>query len=116
MSNLFNLALSLNIPVLSNHEFLTPDLKNIIASIVNVILNCLAAFLYTICAYFVFTLGAKSGETEGSPNCSSLLYNFTFWFIFITLSMSISLCVIGTCLFIYNRYRLALVRGSTPSS
>lgn len=119
MSNIFNLALSLDLPILHNHEVLSADLKNIIASILNVMLNCLALFLYIICAYMVFTLGCNSNENEtnieATPNCSPFLYNFTFWFMSLTLSITLILCFFAFGLFLYNRYRLALLRGSTTN-
>lgn len=163
-SNLFNLALALDIPVLANHQFLSSDVKNIIASIVNILFNALVAFLYLLTAYMVYNIkgrpnktsitqsnkqrlailnnetsgenfyssggagseeaiktneGPDSGQSDvinAAVKCSASLYNFTFWFITLTLGSFALLSLLATLLFIYNRYRLAIIRGSTPRS
>lgn len=141
-SNLFNLALALDLPILTNHQILTSEIKNTIASIINIIFNCVVAFLYIISAYMVFTIGKKSkrrdllvdnatnnsgSSEESSPDdnniessdvmeCSGLLYYTTFWFITLTLGLFVVLSLIATVFFAYNQYRLAIVRGSMPRS
>lgn len=113
-SNLFNLAISLDLPVLSNHQILTSDIKNTIASIVNIIFNCVVAILYILCAYMVYAFTANGYSDE--IVCGGLLYNFTFWFVTLTLSTSVVLVLIAAVFFAYNKYRLAILRGSTPRS
>lgn len=133
-SNLFNLSLSLNIPILANHKFLSSDVKNIIASILNILFNCVVAFLYILCAYMVYNIrGARRKEQEWPADfpeesrvhestsqeqvhCSGTLYGFTFWFITLTIGAFALLSFLATLLFAYNRYRLAIIRGSTPRS
>lgn len=127
-SNLFNLAFTLDYPILTNHSILTSDIKNTIASIINIIFNCVVAFLYILSAYMVFTVGRKTGSkvneatenhdesSEVEVDCSSLLYNFSFWFITLTLGLMAALVLIAGAFFIYNKYRLAIIRGSTPRS
>lgn len=130
MSNIFNLALALDIPVLVNHKLLSSDVKNVIASMLNIIFNCVVAFLYILCAYMVYNItGARHKQQEISDGaatedagqvepvkCSGALYNFTFWFITLTLGSFAILSALATLLFAYNRYRLAIIRGSTPRS
>lgn len=136
-SNLFNLGLSLDIPVLKDQHVLAADVKNVIASILNIIFNCVVAFLYIICAYMVFNIGGgksrgdnSSSATSTTPpnapsadwsdvamvNCNQTLYSFTFWFMAITLSLSAIVMGLAVLLFAYNKYRLAIIRGSTPRS
>lgn len=138
-SNLFNLALALDIPILTNHRLLSLDNKNIIASILNILFNCIVALLYILTTYMIYTVkssvklhdnsedNAEPNREEGiseepvvaeyqAPNCSGLLYHFTFWFITLTLGVFVLLSLIALALFAYNRYRLAIIRGSTPRS
>ena len=126
-SNLFNLALALNVPVLANHQLLSNDVKNIIASIVNIIFNSLVAFLYVLTAYMVFNIRGGRPESSASQTvpppdelsqvqCDTTLYNVTFWFVTLTLSAFLLLSTVALLLFAYNRYRLAIIRGSTPRS
>lgn len=138
-SNLFNLALALDIPILTNHRLLSADTKNTIASIINILFNCVVAFLYILTTYMVYTVGALKHHQESShiehkvedsseeeppvvaeyqavPDCGSLLYQFTFWFITLTLCLFALLGLIALILFAYNRYRLAIIRGLTPRS
>lgn len=127
MSNLFNLALSLEMPILHNHHNLTTDIKNIIASVLNVMFNCITIALYLVSAFMVIVMGdisqtASSSNTnnESTPgdssglNCNPQLYNFTFWFVTLSLGCLAVLCLVGGALFGYNKYRLALIRGATP--
>lgn len=150
-SNLFNLALAVNLPILSNHEILTSDIKNTIASIINIVFNCIVAFLYILTGYMVYTVGlagkkvvtinpapALNGSSNGGSinkrlvnqnedyqdeapisqpiECGGLLYYFTFWFITLTLGLIVLLSLIACAFYSYNRYRIAIVRGSTPRS
>lgn len=143
-SNLFNLALALDIPILTNHRLLSVDTKNTIASILNILFNCIVAFLYILTTYMVYTVGFNSTahrhsdrskdsaepkveelpedeQADGAfkqeqTNCGSLLYNFTFWFITLTLCLFALLALVALALFAYNKYRLAIIRGSTPRS
>lgn len=125
-SNLFNLAFSLDLPILTNHSLLSNDTKNTIASIINIIFNCLVAFLYILSSYMVFNVDIKKQDehlTTDDPenalefiDCGSLLYYFTFWFVTLTLGLFVVLCLIACSLFLYNQYRLAIIRGSTPRS
>lgn len=113
-SNLFNLALSFDLPILNNHQNLTSDIKNTIASIINIIFNCVVAILYTLCAYMVYAFTANGYSDE--IVCGGLLYNFTFWFVTSTLSIFVILSLVAAVFFAYNKYRLAVLRGSTPRS
>lgn len=125
-SNLFNLALAINLPVFSNHSQLSFDIKNIIASILNILFNCIVAFLYILIAYKILTMGKvrqidqlTSNETNNEQEpigCNQTLTNFTFWFVAISLSIVAIISALGAILFAYNRYRLAIIRGSSPRS
>lgn len=126
-SNLFNLALALDLPILTNHSILSSDVKNIIASIVNIIFNCVVALLYILSAYMVYTIGSikkptfdangNSDDSEPQPmDCNNTLYYFTFWFITLTLGLFLTLSLVACILFAYNKYRLAIIRGSAPRS
>lgn len=132
-SNLFNLALALNIPVLTNQHILTSDIKNTIASIINIIFNCVVAFLYILCGYMVFTIGRKkqnsssssssndgeessSVDVEDLMDCNHVLYYFTLWFVVLTMGLFALLTIVAIIFFAYNKYRLAIIRGSTPRS
>lgn len=144
-SNFFNLALTFDLPILRNHEILTKDVKNTISSIINIIFVCVVVFLYILCGYMVSTIGNKSTKelqknsnenlaehrsideasvgTEEldyslskSIDCSSTLYHSTYWFITLTLGLITILILASIILYTYNRYRLAIVRGSTPRS
>lgn len=144
-SNFFNLALTFDLPILRNHEILTKDVKNTISSIINIIFVCVVVFLYILCGYMVSTIGNKSTKelqknsnenlaehrsideasvgTEEldyslskSIDCSSTLYHSTYWFITLTLGLIAILILASIILYTYNRYRLAIVRGSTPRS
>lgn len=109
-SNFFNLALTFDLPILRNHEILTKDLKNTIASIVNIIFVTVVFFLYILCGFMIFTIGSQSID------CSGTLYHSTYWFITSTLGLIVILLFASIILYAYNRYRLAIVRGSTPRS
>lgn len=135
-SNLFNLALALNLPILTNQSILSSDVKNTIASIINIIFNCVVAFLYILCAHKVYTIGSFNnltsqpassdeesniGSSIGEPeapimNCNYLLYYFTFWFVTLTLAMFALLLLMAAIFFAYNKYRMAIIRGTTPRS
>lgn len=120
ISNLFNLATSLNLPILHNQHLLSPDVKNIIASIVNILFNCIVTFLYVLCAYMVYTIYRNHPQQPDGVvdvvDCNPTLYGFTYWFITITLSLSAVIILLAIILFCYNKYRLAIIRGSTPRS
>lgn len=125
-SNLFNLALSLDLPVLSSHNTISADLKNMIASIINIIFNCIVVFLYILNAHAVLSMSARQQPSSLNPNsaddnteppvCNAVLYNFTYWLIVVSLSLSALLGLAATLLYAYNRYRLAIIRGSMPRS
>lgn len=139
-SNLFNLGLACDLPILRNQEILSDDLKSIIASIVNVLLNVIAGFLFIICAHLVYTFDINSlGNSNNLPintnnntntseyesneidnpvaiACNPFLYDFTYWYITLTLITISTLCLLAVCLYAYNRYKLALIRGSTVTS
>lgn len=126
-SNLFNLAISIDLPVLANQNALSADVKSIISSIVNILFNCLAAFLYILVAYMVYTISSETNsqgssssdepvESKPTIECSGTLYYFTFWFITLTLGLVVILCILAATLALYNRYRMAIIRGSTPRS
>lgn len=55
-------------------------------------------------------------DYEDQMDCSYLLYFFTFWFITLTLSLLVLLSVVASIFFAYNKYRLAIIRGSTSKS
>lgn len=152
VSNLFNLGLACDLPILRNQDILSDDLKSIIASIVNVLMNVIAGFLFIICAHLVYTLDpnylennsnnnlssaiittatatqlanntdtSSTSETSANDNlaqfaCNPFLYNFTYWYISLTLIIISTLCLLALCLYAYNRYKLALIRGSTVTS
>lgn len=128
-SNLFNLALSLNLPVLSNHKLLSSDLKNIIASLANIIFNCVVGFLYIVTAGSVLLISSVSkrktdidannnAQTSAPeidpdlPNCSSTFYNFTYYFTTISLVLIIVASIISAIAYAYGRYRGAIERGT----
>lgn len=136
-SNLFNLALTFDLPILRNHQILTKDVKNTIASIVNIIFLCVVAFLYILCAYMVYTIAGKSSkaapslsevpaehrsadevevDTPQPIDCSGILYSSTYWFITLTLGLSIIIALASCLFFLYHKYRSATVSGSTPRS
>lgn len=125
-ANLFNLAMALDLPLLSNHRHLSSDVKNTIASIVNIIFNSVAVFLYILSSYIVFTVGKwrqKDPDSDKNdagepvpPECDATLYYFTFWFVTLTLAFIVILSLLAAIFFAYNRYRLALIRGSMPRS
>lgn len=126
-SNLFNLAISIDLPVLANQSALSADVKNIITSIVNILFNCVAAFLYILVAYMVYTISSDSSSQDIGPpgdsiesrptiECSATLYYFTFWFITLTLGLVVILCILAALMALYNKYRMAIIRGSTPRS
>lgn len=134
-SNLFNLALALDLPILSNND-LTNDIKNTVASIINIIFNCTVTFLYILCSYMVYTIGISrqhqnntnpsSASNESAPqdgveasqimDCNGLLYYSSFWFVTLTLSVVAIFGLTACILFTYNKYRLTMIRGSTPRS
>jgi len=130
-SNLINLALALDLPILTNHQLLSSDIKNTIASIINIIFNCVVVFLFILSSFMVYNMGSTRAQSNGDDTsgtrderasnevtlgCNSLLYYFTYWFITLTLSLVVILSAIAAILYIYNRYRLAIVRGSTSRS
>lgn len=124
-SNLFNLALAIDLHILTNHNTLSMDIKNTIASILNIIFNCVVAFLYILTAHKILVSSKLKPDDQGVANgnneliqfeCNQTLTSFTFWFIAITLGSMIILTVLGSILFAYTRYRLAIIRGSTPRS
>lgn len=130
-SNLFNLALAMDLPVLTNQSILSSDIKNTIASIINIIFNCVVAFVYILCAYKVYTIKSKTQNSLLSDNgasdtgsdvdsttidCNPILYYLTFWFVTLTLGSFSLLITLGGIFFAYNKYRLAIIRGSTPRS
>jgi len=127
-SNLFNLALVLDLPILTNHRILSSDVKNIIASILNIIFNIVVLFIYIITAYMVFNMkggGAEKSFTSGGESiekalqpidCNGTLYGSTFWFIALTLTSILVMSLIAALCYSYQRYRDAIVRGSTPRS
>ena len=120
-SNLFNLALALDLPILTNHKLLSSDVKNTIASMLNIIFNCVVAFLYILSAYMAFSIGKRvqPESTEGEPppiDCNGTLYHSAFWFITLTLSSLVILSLMAIIFFAYNKYRLAIIRGSMPRS
>lgn len=126
-SNVFNLAFALDFPILSNHRALSNDVKNTIASIINIIFNCVVTFLYILSAYMVLRISGKKLNPDGSDSdpettveelvdCNGLLYSFTFWFVILTIALIIILGISALGLFLYNQYRLAIIRGSTPRS
>jgi hypothetical protein len=124
-SNLFNLALSIDLKILTNHSQLTIDIKNTIASILNIIFNCIVTFLYILTAYKILVSSKAKQNDQGSANgnnesiqfeCDETLTSFTYWFIITTLGSMLTLSLVGAILFAYTRYRLAIIRGSTPRS
>lgn len=126
-SNLFNLAFSLDFPILSNHQILSIDVKNTIANIINIIFNSIVAFLYILSAYMVLKISVGKLEPDDSTsdsttmveeliNCSGTLYSFTFWFVVLSIGLLIVFGILAFALFLYNKYRLAIIRGSTPRS
>lgn len=126
VSNLFNLALALDLPILANHRLLASDIKSIIASVLNIMFNATVAFVYVLTAHRVFTLagtqraGAElpGGEADANsaplPTCNETLLSLSFWFVALTLGSVAAFGLLGTLLFAYNRYRLAIIRGSAP--
>lgn len=132
-SNLFNLALAIDLPILANHRLLANDIKNIIASILNIIFNVVVGFYYILTAYKVFALSTKRNELnvdntnnnddstttqqqQQQLDCNSTLYNFTFWFVCLSLGSFAVISLLGLVLYLYNSHRLAIIRGSTPRS
>lgn len=133
LSNLFNFSLACDLPILRNQELLSEDLKNIIASLLNVIFNAIALFLYIMSAHLVLRLdahanlpppstnpdnGTESNATDAtnSSNCEPFLYHFTFWFVVATIAVLVALCLLALIIYAYNKYRLALVRGTQETS
>lgn len=125
-SNLFNLALALDLPILANHRLLATDIKSIIASILNIIFNSAVAFVYMLTAYKVLTFSSQQtsagqtgdGGATSAPvlTCNASLYTTSFWFITLTLGLFVIISLLGSLLFAYNRYRLNIMRGSAPRS
>lgn len=122
-SNLFNLALALDLKILTNHSQLSADLKNTIASILNILFNCVVAFLYILTAYKILISLKTSQDNQGNVNeelasneCNQTLTGLTYYFVTITLGSMLILGSLGAILFAYTRYRLAIIRGSTPRS
>lgn len=140
-SNFFNLALTFDLSILRNHEIISKDVKDTIASIVNIIFVTVVFFLYILCGYMIFTIGTKSANLANNDNqpehrsidetnvigdlntsqsksidCSGTLYHLTYWFITLTLGLVVVILFVSIILCAYNRYRLAIVRGSTPRS
>lgn len=134
--NFFNLAMSLNLPVLSNHNLLTDDLKNIIASLINIIFNCFVIFIYIIIATLVFTtknetrtnplLTEKANTTNGhaiiksnitepkinNNDNSCTFHSFASTFIVISLSATLILTLAYIVFEAYKRYRDNIELGS----
>lgn len=141
-SNLFNLALALNFPILTNHQILSSEIKNAISSIINILFNCVVVFLYILTCYMVFSIDISRNADRTTVNsivspdgprfvgedstslpednqqmkCSETLYYFAFWFATLTLGLIAILCLAAGLLYAYNSYRLAIIRGSTPRS
>lgn len=66
-SNVLNLASGFDLPILRNHVNLTTEVKDIVASVVNIILNCVVIFIFILITFYVYKMepSARNESNDG---------------------------------------------------